>query len=75
VKDPRIANVTTRDQANKHLETEFQPWWQKTLTVEPVDPEDAHRPLEKGHELPAILSHVESRIVKPDYTFQFEGRQ
>lgn len=75
VKDLRMANVTTLNQANQYLETEFLPWWQKNLTVEPRDSEDAHRPLEKGHDLPAILSHVESRIVKTDYTFQFEGQR
>lgn len=75
VKDLRMANVTTLDQANQYLETEFLPWWQKNLTVEPRDNEDAHRPLEKGHDLAAILSHVEPRIVKTDYTFQFEGQQ
>jgi hypothetical protein len=75
VKDLRMANVTTLEQANQYLETEFLPWWQKNLTVEPRDNEDAHRPLEKGHDLAAILSHVEPRIVKTDYTFQFEGQQ
>jgi hypothetical protein len=65
--------VTTLEQANQYLETEFLPWWQKTLTVEPRDSADAHRPLEKEHDLAAILAHVETRIVKTDYTFQFEG--
>jgi len=74
-KDLRMADVTTLEQANVYLETEFLPWWQKNLTVEPRDSEDAHRPLEKGHDLVAMLSHVESRIVKTDYTFQFEGKQ
>jgi hypothetical protein len=73
VKDLRMADVATLEQANRYLETEFLPWWQKNLTVEPRDPEDGHRALEKGHDLAAILSHVESRIVKTDYTFQFEG--
>jgi len=75
VKDLRMAGVATRDQANRFLETDFLPWWQKNLTVEPQDAEDAHRPLEKGHDLAAILSHVESRTVKPGYTFQFDGKQ
>lgn len=75
VKDLRMAGVATLEQANQYLETEFLPWWQKNLTLEPRDPEDAHRPLEKGHDLCAILSHVESRIVKTDYTFQFEGNK
>lgn len=75
VKDLRMANVTTLEQANQYLETEFLPWWEKNLTVEPRDSEDAHRLLEKQHDLAAILSHVEARIVKTDYTFQFEGNK
>lgn len=73
VKDLRMAGVTTLEQANEYLDAEFLPWWNRTLVVEPRDPQDSHRPLEKGHDLAAILSHVESRIIKTDYTFQFEG--
>jgi transposase len=75
VKDLRMAGAATLEQANQCLETEFLPWWQKNLTLDPRDAEDAHRPLEKGHDLAAILSDVESRIVKTDYTFQFEGNK
>ena len=75
VKDLRMAGVETLEQANRYLETEFTRWWNRTLAVEPKEPEDAHRPLEKGHDPEAILSHVEARKVKTDYTFQFEGRQ
>ncbi len=75
VKDLRMAGAATVEEANRHLETEFIPWWNRTLAVEPREPEDAHRPLEQGHDLEAILSHVESRIVKTDYTFQFEGQR
>lgn len=75
VKDLRMAGVTTPDQANQFLETDFLPWWQKHLTVEPRDAENAHLPLEPGHDLEAILCHVESRTVKTDYTFQFDGKQ
>ena len=75
MKDLRMAGIATLDQANRFLETDFLPWWQKKLTVEPQDAEDVHRPLEKGYDLAAILSHVESRTVKPGYTFQFDGKQ
>jgi hypothetical protein len=75
VKDLRMANVATLEQANRYLEAEFLPWWQQNLALEPRDGEDAHLPLEKGHDLSAILSHVESRTVKTDYTFQVEGRK
>ena len=71
----RMAAVTTLEQANQYLETHFLPWWEKHLAVEPREPESAHRPTEKEHDLAAILSHVESRIVKTDYTFQIDGRK
>jgi hypothetical protein len=74
VKGMRLAGVKTREQANAYLEQEFLPWWDRTCTVMPAHSEDAHRPLEKHHELAAILSQVESRQVKNDYTIQFEGK-
>ncbi len=35
---------------------------------------DAHRPLRKEHDLVAILSQVEERIVTHDYTIRHRGR-
>jgi biotin operon repressor len=69
VKGLRVAGVTTLEGANHHLETEFLPWVNATLAVVPANPDDAHRPLEKHHDLAAILSHVEKRRVNGDYTF------
>jgi hypothetical protein len=42
--------------------------------VEAANPDHAHRPLEKSHNLAASLSHVETRKVRNDYTLQWEGR-
>lgn len=75
VKDLRMAGVTTLEEANRYLEEHYLPWWRKNLTVEPRDSSDAHRPLEKGVDLAAILSHVEPRIIASDYTFQFAGQR
>jgi hypothetical protein len=69
VKGLRVAGVTTLEGANHYLETEFLPWVNATLAVVPANPDDAHRPLEKHHDLAAILSHVEKRRVNADYTF------
>jgi hypothetical protein len=74
VKGMRAAGVRTREQANRYLETEFMPWWNQTLVVRPARAEDAHRPLEKHHDLAAILSHVETRQVNNDYTIQFDAQ-
>ena len=36
--------------------------WNQRFTVEPANGSDAHRRLLVGHELAAILSHVEERV-------------
>jgi len=74
VKGMRVAAVTTLEGANHYLETEFLPWVNGTLAVVPANPDDAHRPLEKHHDLAAILSHVERRRVNADYTFPLEAK-
>ncbi len=75
VKDLRIAGARTLEEANRILESDFIPWWNRTLAVEARGPDDAHRALEQQHDLAAILSHVEQRIVGTDYTVQFEGKR
>ncbi|MCX6633165.1 MAG: ISNCY family transposase [Candidatus Solibacter sp.] len=75
VKGMRVAGVKTLQQANEYLEKEFLPWWNRTLTVQPASADDAHRRLDKRYDLAAILSHVETRQVKNDYTIQFEGQR
>lgn len=74
VKGMRLAGVTTLDQANEYLQKEFLPWCDQALRVRPASPDDAHRPLEKQHDLAAILSQVEHRSVASDYTVQFESK-
>ena len=74
VKGMRVAGVTTMDQANHYLETEFLPWVNTHLAVVPGSADDAHRPLEKHHDLAAILSHVEDRKVDNDYTIRWDGK-
>jgi len=74
VKGMRVAGVKTLEQANHYLETEFLPWVNSTLVVAPASADDAHRPLEKQHDLAAILSHVENRRVNNDYTFSLDAK-
>jgi hypothetical protein len=75
VKEMRVAGVKTFEAANQFLTEEFLPWWNNTLTVKPARPDDAHRPLDKTHNLAAILSRVETRQVKGDYTVQFDNQR
>jgi hypothetical protein len=74
VKEMRVAGVKTLEQANRYLREEFLPWWNQTLTVKAASADDAHRKLEKEHDLTAILSQVEDRRVKGNYTVAFDGR-
>jgi transposase len=75
VKGLRVAGARTLEQANRYLNNEYLPWWNKTLITGPASPDDAHRRLDDRHLLPAILSHVETRQVKNDYTVQFRSRR
>jgi hypothetical protein len=73
VKGMRVAGVKTIKDANAYLENDYLAWWERELTVEAANPDDAHRPLDKGHDLAASLSYVETRRVEPDYTFRWDG--
>lgn len=74
VKGMRVAGVTTLDQANQYLIHDYLAWWERELTVEAANPDDAHRPLDKSHNLAASLSHVETRQVRNDYTLRWDGK-
>lgn len=73
VKGLRVAQVKTLEQANGYLETEFLPWWNQHLKVVPKNSTDAHRPLDREHDLAASLSLVETRQVTNDYTIRFDS--
>src|SRR5216683_1584119 len=74
VKGMRVAGVKTIEQANQYLEQEYLVWWERELTVEPANADDAHRPLDKSHNLAASLSQVETRQVGNNYTFRVDGK-
>jgi transposase len=74
VKGMRVAGVVTIEQANEYLHNDYLVWWNRELTVEPASADNAHRPLEKSHSLAASLSYVETRQVRPDYTFRWGGQ-
>jgi hypothetical protein len=74
VKGMRVAGVCTIEEANAYLDNEHLPWWNRTLTVEAAQANDAHRPLGREHNLAAILSHVEQRQVANNYTVRYDGK-
>lgn len=75
VKGLRVAGAKTLEQANQYLEETYLVWWERELTVEAAHSDDAHRPLDRSHNLAASLSHVETRQVQNDYTFSIDGNR
>ena len=74
VKGMRVAGVKTIEEANEYLADDYLVWWERELTVEPANADDAHRRLDKSHHLAASLSHVETRQVRNDYTVRWDGQ-
>jgi uncharacterized protein (AIM24 family) len=70
----RVSGVKTIEPANQYLDHDYLVWWERELTVEAANSDDAHRPLQKSHNLAASLSHVETRQVRNDYTVKWEGK-
>jgi len=74
VKGLRLAGADSLEAAQTYLQEEYLPHWTRTFTVSPTGSTDAHRPLRAEHELAAILSLVEERIVASDYTIRYQGK-
>ena len=74
VKGMRVAGVQTIEQANAYLTHDYVAWWERELTVEAAHAADAHRRMDKSHDLAASLSHVETRQVRPEYTLRWQGK-
>jgi len=73
VKGMRVSGVKTIEAANQYLEQDYLVWWERELTMAATNGDDAHRQLEKSHNLAASLSQVETRQVRNDYTFKWEA--
>jgi len=74
VKGLRLAKAHRLEDAQTYLEQEYLPQWNQSFTVLPAGPTDAHRALGAEHELAAILSLVEERMVTSDYTIRYQGK-
>jgi transposase len=74
VKELRLAQVTTRAQANALLDKKLIADFNRRFAVAPAQAADAHRPLGAGHHLAAILSVQYERVVSNDYTVRFQNR-
>jgi len=73
VKELRLAGATSCAQGNAELER-LLPVHNRRFCKPAQRKEDAHRPLGTGHDLEAILSIQETRVVSNDYVVRFGNR-
>jgi len=75
VKEMRIGEIATLEQANRFLEITFWPFWEQRFTVPPVQRSNAHRRLERTPRLEQILSVRVTRTVAADHTVKWNGQR
>ena len=75
VKEMRLREIATLEAANRFLEITFWPWWEQRFAVQPAQPSDAHRRLERTHWLEQILSVRMARTVACDHTVTWKGQR
>lgn len=76
VKEMRLLDIKTRDDANKYICEEYKDKHNKRFSVPAKSTVDAHRPLSDDlrARLPSIYSVQSKRKVNNDYTIQFKTR-
>lgn len=73
VKEMRLNNIGTIDEANEFLKG-WLPKINKRFAVAPANSDDMHGPAPKGTDLRKVFCLEESRVVKNDWTLQFENQ-
>jgi transposase len=69
VKELRIRNISSAQEANRFLERTYLASYTKKYGVEPKQRQDAHRPL-----LPQTLCRMGMRVLQNDFTVSFESQ-
>jgi len=69
IKEMRLENIKTKDQANRFLE-KYLPKFNQKFSIEPLNPTDLHRPLPKNVDLDKILSVRTKRALRNDFTIR-----
>lgn len=74
VKELRLADINTIEQANRFLIDTYLPSINSKFAVEPQEPEDAHVPLMQHPPLEDIFCFEEQRVVSRDYVIRYHNR-
>jgi len=74
IKEMRLRNICTVEEANKYVQEEFMFWFNTRYGVAPRGEEDLHKPLTKKEEeqLPSIFSRHTERTVQNDFTISYK---
>jgi hypothetical protein len=73
VKGLRRGGAATEEEANRYLDEEFLPDWNRRFVVKAASTANAHRQIGDTLRLESILSHVRQRQVTNDYTVAWDG--
>jgi len=73
IKEMRLANVCTLEEANRFLE-QYLPVHNRRFSVPAVNIEDLHRPVPQGVNLNSVLSIKIERVVRNDFTVLHKGK-
>jgi len=69
IKEMRLRNINTKEQANKFLE-EYLVKFNERFSIEPLNPTNLHRPISKDIDLDRILSIRTKRALRNDLTIR-----
>lgn len=73
VKELRLQGISTLEDANRFVRDVYLPKHNAKFAVAPKSPRDLHRSL-RGYALSQIFCHREERVVKNDFTLQYQRR-
>jgi len=72
IKEMRLRGISTMEAANAFL-PEYLGQFNNRFSVQPANPEDAHRSLSDHEDLKRIFSKRETRVLSKNLTFQYQG--
>jgi transposase len=72
IKEMRLANINTMEEANKFLREYYLPKHNRKFCARPAKEDDMHMPLSEGQDLSNILAIKTDRVVRNDYTVAYE---
>lgn len=76
IKEMRLANISTIEQANVFLEKKFLPEYRLKYAVEPRSKADLHKSLfqKEKNKLDAVFSRQYTRSIRNDFTISFDNQ-